>query len=174
MAKLFTLPSIAVLAVVGIGAGIHLGNGAANAINPFYSTPLPSRSHASLSATGTDGAPTTLSQAETRSTLDGCVGCRTEQQPMPEGYFAASLGAPRGYRAAYVAFSEPAAEPAPELAAIERYSSYPITETERELREIETRAAEQAERHIAPREQADALRAAEENASPRGTDRLIY
>lgn len=187
MAKLFTLPSVAMVAVVGIGAGIHLGNGAANSINPFYSTPLPSRSYASVSPAGTGGLhPISLSEAETRQTLGGaCVGCRTyaeeyvpgsslEQQQMPDGYYAASVGAPRGYRAAYVDFSEPAREPDSERTDIERYASYPVTHTEGELREIEDHHAEQARQAIAAREQAEALRDAEEKSVPRGTEQLIY
>lgn len=190
MAQIFALPSIAVLAIVGTAAGIHLGNGTVDSINPFYYSPVPQQSFARLSPSyrGPAGQPQAgISAEEARYVLgSGCVGCRTypeeyrpdsswEQQQMPEGYTAASIGAPRGYRAAYEEGFETEAEaPDPALAAVQHYARYAVTEADHDVRTIEARAKLRAERAIAAREQAEALQSAGDQAAPRGTEQLIY
>lgn len=176
MERLFTLPIIAALTLVGVGAGVQLGQGAANAINPFYSTPVPPRAVAATIAQSGQ-RPVVLSQADSRAALGGCVGCRTYpeeyvpgsslEQQMPDEYYAASLGAPRGYRVAVeTGFEQEAPDPAPDesLADVERYASYPVTEHERDLREAEMRAAALSRTPDVPEERAEAP----------GLEQLIY
>lgn len=85
MAHPLTLPTAGLLALAGIGAGIHLGHSAIAEIDPMYFSEPPTRFHADLSANRPiDSAPpAALSQTEDLALGTGCIGCRT----FPEEYF---------------------------------------------------------------------------------------
>ena len=85
MAHPLTLPTAGLLALAGIGVGIHLGHSAIAEINPMYFSEPPTRFHADLSANRPlDSAPPTLLAAAKDPALgSGCIGCRT----FPEEYY---------------------------------------------------------------------------------------
>jgi hypothetical protein len=85
MAHPLTLPTVGLLAVAGIGAGIHLGYSAIAEINPMYFSQPPTRFHADLSANRPlDSAPPALlPQTKDAALGTGCIGCRT----FPEEYY---------------------------------------------------------------------------------------
>lgn len=93
MSHPLTLPTIGLLTLAGIGAGVHLGHSAIAEINPLYFSEPETRFHADLSANPpSDSAPPPLlAQARDPALGTGCIGCRT----YPEEYFPvheASLG----------------------------------------------------------------------------------
>ena len=142
MAHPLTLPTIAVLSLVGAGIGIHLGNASVAEINPLYFS-KPDRG-SKFYADLTPNAPRNwsavqaaeLSAAQAGETLHGCVGCRT----YPEEYFPvheASLGKSRTAYAPAVEEASYEPEPAvmtppepPQFAQVARYTSYPMTAEE--------------------------------------------
>ena len=85
MAHPLTLPTAGLLALAGIGVGIHLGHSAIAEINPRYFSEPATRFHADLSANRPlDSAqPALLAQARDPALGTGCVGCRT----YPEEYY---------------------------------------------------------------------------------------
>ncbi len=93
MAHPLTLPTVGLLALAGIGAGIQLGHSAIAEINPMYFSQPATRFHADLSANRPlESAPPALLRQATDSAFGtGCIGCRT----FPEEYYPvheASLG----------------------------------------------------------------------------------
>ena len=156
MAHPMTLPTIAVLSLLGAGLGIHLGNASIAEISPqyfdgakagskFYSDMAPNapRNWASVQATE-------YKAAQTGETFHGCVGCRT----YPEEYFPvheASLGKSRTAVAEVVEEPSFVAEPAvmtserpPQFAQVERYTRYPMTaEEEQEFAAAEAPASDE-------------------------------
>jgi hypothetical protein len=85
MAHSMTLPIIGVIALAGVGAGMHLGHSAIAEINPIYFSAPPSRFHGDLVPhRPTGSAPElVLAQADDSNALGtGCVGCRS----YPEEY----------------------------------------------------------------------------------------
>lgn len=180
MRRLITLQNAAALAIAGTGLGIFFGNTAIDAIDPHFYAPLPSAHYASLTpyrgAAISAPEPIQASAAETRVALgSGCVGCRTYpeeyhpdsalEEEAPEGYYAASLGAPNGYRPTV-------AEAAPEQDTVQRYASYAVTQDE--LREIAERGAVVTERLIQAQADAETLRQSEDEAAARGPEQLVY
>lgn len=136
MAHSLTLPTVGLLALAGIGAGIHLGHSAIADINPKYFSQPSTRFHADLSANRSlnSAAPTLLTQAEDPALGTGCIGCRTS----PEEYYPiheASLDRYSSGFAADAAASQPEPieeQPDPEAAhlrkaiqQVERYSRGP-------------------------------------------------
>ena len=85
MAHSLTLPAVGLLALAGIGAGIHLGHSAIAEINPAYFSEPSTRFHADLSANRplASAPPTLLSDAKDPALGTGCIGCRT----YPEEYY---------------------------------------------------------------------------------------
>jgi hypothetical protein len=135
------LPTAALLSLIGAGVGVHLGNAAISEINPAYlSAEEPrSRFYADLTANRPrDWAAVQVSELQAaesgRSLGTGCVGCRT----YPEEYYPvheASLGKPHtGWaevsQEAAPAETPQAAEPAVELASVERYAHFPVSAEE--------------------------------------------
>ncbi|MDP8912328.1 MAG: hypothetical protein M3N39_01970 [Pseudomonadota bacterium] len=85
MAHPLTLPTAALLALAGIGAGIYLGHSAIAEINPMYFSQPATRFHADLSANRPfeSAPPALLPQARDPALGTGCIGCRT----YPEEYY---------------------------------------------------------------------------------------
>ena len=85
MAHPLTLPTVGLLALAGIGAGIHLGHSAIAEINPMYYSQPATRFHADLSANRPIDStpPALLAQANDPALGTGCIGCRT----FPEEYY---------------------------------------------------------------------------------------
>ena len=85
MAYPLTLPTVGLLALAGIGAGIHLGHSAIAEINPMYFSQPATRFHADLSANRpVDSAPPALlPQAKDIASGTGCIDCRA----FPEEYY---------------------------------------------------------------------------------------
>lgn len=153
MAQMLTIPIAALLAVVGVGAGVHLGNSAIDAINPLYFTPIEgTQSYASLSANQSPGWA--IARKEDAGAMEfgtaglgsGCVGCRTypqEYHPQHDGSadgYAASAWTPDDYvPAQYPAYDE--SLPDDGIEQIERYTSYPVTHEEEAVRQAEPAVA---------------------------------
>ena len=108
MAHPLTLPTAGLLALAGIGAGIHLGHSAIAEINPSYFSEPPTRFHGDLSANRPidSSPPTRLAEAGDPALGAGCIGCRT----YPEEYYPiheASLDRYSGGFASAADVSEP-------------------------------------------------------------------
>ena len=84
MAHPLTLPTVGLLALAGIGAGVQLGYSAIAEIDPSYFSQPATRFHADLSANRPvdSSAPALLAQAQDPALGTGCIGCRT----FPEEY----------------------------------------------------------------------------------------
>lgn len=80
-----TISTVGVLALLGIGAGVHLGYAAIAEINPIYYEEAQTRFHADLSPNRrSDSAPEMmLVNAGDPAPRSDCVGCRT----YPEEYY---------------------------------------------------------------------------------------
>lgn len=140
MAHATTFSTLAALALVGAGTGVHLGRSAISQINPLYYSPLnTTKSYAALtphrSVEGTSSAARLAAIEDAAALGDGCVGCAT----YPEEYFPQRDGLEDGYSASawssrneepaaveYAAYQEAPAAPDPAREDIERYSSYPV------------------------------------------------
>lgn len=152
MAHPMTLPTVAMIALVGTGLGVHLGKEAISEINPLYFTmPEGTKTYAALTPQGTryDQAPPLRPASEAVGLGDGCVGCRSladdfEASPQPNE----ALYAQRRWDMP-VAEPEPALEQLPQVAQapseeqmlIRTYSSYPVTTEEQRRHELAIRAA---------------------------------
>lgn len=151
MAYPLSLPMTTVLAIAGVGLGVHLGRDSVAQINPsFFDNSPPSRFYASLVPD-----PPSLAASGIRSpqhpdaiVLDdsgNCASCGLSGQ-------AVYLADGSGYDQAYAQWSDPAPAraiaaahvtgdaadaPDPALDRIERYASYPVTAEEAEQIEEE-------------------------------------
>ena len=145
MAHQLTWPTIGVLALLGTGAGVHLGYSAIAEINPvhFASSQPRSSFHADLVPNRpSDSAPMTLASDEGLLGA-ACIGCRT----YPEEYYPIhDASVDGGYESDWA--SEESAEAAIELTAyavetlaeaarrkadlerVERYAHAPVTAEE--------------------------------------------
>jgi hypothetical protein len=138
-----TLPAVSALAIAGAALGILLGNSAISEIDPAYFSKPEARFHGDLTPyRSPESAQTALrSEGVAPGALgDGCVGCRV----YPEEYFPEHDGSVDGYSASawepveeasaqYAVYEAgEAAEPDERLAAIERYSSYRVSQDEPE------------------------------------------
>ena len=140
MAHPLTVPSLSVLALAGVGLGVFLGQAAISEISPaYFSDPSP-RFHADLAPHRSESAPAGLPQQRSVLALgSACIDCGSgagERYPVYEAGAA-------GYRSGYAASAdvpEPIhvpAEPSPEdvehqveLARVELYASYPVSQDE--------------------------------------------
>ncbi len=187
MARLFTLQSGAGLGIAGAAAGILIGNAAVDAIDPFFYSPLPSQSFASLSpyrspTTGSAGVIEASAEDGRYALGNGCIGCRTYpeeyrpdsslEQQMPDDYHAASLGAEYGFRTDESPTESTPPAPDPERDAIARYASYQVTQAPEPAPAVPVIAP--VNPAIAEHADAEAIRAAEDKAVPRGPEPLIY
>ena len=148
MAHPMTLPTVAILALVGTGLGVHMGKEAISEINPLYfSMPEGTKSYAALTPHGTnfDAAPRLRPASEAIGLGDGCVGCRSladdfSAPPQP----TESLYAQRRWDPPEAAEPEMtvervvqiAAPPDPERVLIQSYASYPVTIEEQRRHEL--------------------------------------
>lgn len=142
----------AALTIAGAGLGVHLGNGASSHIGAARAENS-GPSYASLVPNPKAGvADSYMVQASTPGEYDygsGCPRCTVVGGDVAardyvidadyeaaafEGYAAASIGAQDGYRTAE---ATPAEEPAPDLAAVTRYTDYPINAPEPDLEAAE-------------------------------------
>ena len=142
MAYSLSLPMTAVLAIAGVGLGVHLGRESIAQINPsFYEGDTPTRFYASLvpSPPSFEVAGIKPPQHPDAIVLDdsgSCASCGIDGQAV---YMADGAG----YEPAMAEWSEPAPPPVipaayrpgetpadPDLARIERYATYPITAEE--------------------------------------------
>lgn len=143
MARARDLPILGGLALIGAGAGLHLGWSAIGEINPVYF----SRAHPASSFHGDlgpnrsyDSGPQmpSIEQAGTRAPGTGCVGCRPypeEYRPVPDPAIE-QLYAPARERAASISVElaaygheppEQAARRKADLERVELYSRAPVT-----------------------------------------------
>ncbi len=85
MAHPLTISTVGVLALLGVGAGVHLGYSAIAEINPIYYSEAQTRFHADLSPYSRwDAAPEMMMvNAGDPAPRSDCVGCRT----YPEEYY---------------------------------------------------------------------------------------
>lgn len=146
MAYLAQLGMIGMVAVVGIGAGVQLGQSAIAEINPVYFREAETRFYADLTPAGYSPGTAYVPRQGMAGQLDlgtGCVGCRT----YPEEYYPAHEASGAEYEEEWAvdeavpALAEPPAEApeevarrAGELARVERYASAwtveaPVVET---------------------------------------------
>lgn len=141
----FTLPTMAALALAGTGLGLYLGKSAIAEINPaYFGTPYSeARFHSDLvpNRPNWDSAPPTLQNADlTLGYGTGCVNCRTypeEYVPVHDddvdALYADAADTPdRILDEAELEIAEIARRA--ELASIERYTHYPISDEERPAR----------------------------------------
>ncbi len=156
MAHALTIPTLAVLAVAGIGSGVYLGKAAIAEIDPAYYNEPETRFHADL----TPYRPSTsaavyragqLTPAELDQALgSGCVGCRTypeeyypEQDPAVEperNRWAEAAEQPAAQPAVYT--SEPDEARSADFASVERYTGYQVaSEAEGPAAEVELASA---------------------------------
>lgn len=139
----------ALLAVLGVGTGVHLGRSAIAEINPlYYSEPQAGASYAELSGYGRprEASPPAGEPEYAMAGLGtGCIGCRTypeeyypQTEPQVDGY-AASARAPREELVPQYAVYEAGAyaQASDEVTA---YSNYPVSEDE-DPEEVEVVAA---------------------------------
>jgi hypothetical protein len=150
MAHPLTIPTIGVLALVGSGLGLYLGNAAISEINPLYFTDPPARFHADL-APNRGGHPGSLAPRMTGADYQGlgesCIGCRD----YPEEYFPVHEASVDGYDRGLARSAEPAVqlaayEPEPaeqvmrrraDIERVERYARGPVVEEAVEAPAIE-------------------------------------
>ena len=111
MAHPLTLPTVGLLALAGIGAGIHLGHSAIAEINPMYFSQPATRFHADLSANRPldPAAPALLTQAKDPALGTDCIGCRT----FPEEYYPIHEASLDRYSSGFASSGD---APQPELA----------------------------------------------------------
>ena len=117
MAHPLTLPTVGLLALAGIGAGIQLGHSAIAEIDPVYFSQPPTRFHADLSANRPldTSPPALLAQAKNPGLGAGCIGCRT----FPEEYYPVHEASLDGYSSGFASNAD-----APEISVAEE-QSYP-------------------------------------------------
>ena len=141
MAHKLTLPTLSLLALLGAGAGVHLGRSAVAEIDPLYFSERPSRFHADLvpyqsPAPHTAILPSTDAALELQPACYGCAAPAADPAPFYEAPQAA-------YESRYDAAAEPVetadleAEPSraelqrqADLARVERYASYRVSQDE--------------------------------------------
>lgn len=144
MARALKLLPVAALALLGAGAGVHLGWSAIGEINPvhFASSDGGGRFHADLAPNRSFDSPPSLltpEQADSLAFGSSCVGCRTypeEYHPAPDPAVEA-LYAPAQADVAPVRLAVHQEEPAEDrarrvedLARVELYSRAPVTAEE--------------------------------------------
>jgi len=134
--RVWTIPTLALIAVLGVGGGVHLGRSATAEIGPRYIEEAGSRSFAGLSPyRGPERAYPSTVGADT-GFGSGCIGCREfpeEYYPRPDltpddGAASAWTPAeepPLAY-AVHQAGIEAEPEPEPAFAEVERYTHYPV------------------------------------------------
>lgn len=117
MAHPLTISTAGVLALLGVGAGVHLGRSAIAEINPIYYSEAPTRFHADLSPyRSTGSAPSiSLAQGGDAPIAGDCVGCRT----YPEEYYPIHDASIDRYSSDYALSSDVAPAPAAAEAAEE-------------------------------------------------------
>ena len=148
MANPLILPAAAMLALIGAGVGVHLGNAAIAEINPaYYDVEQPrARFYADMTPNLGGRNWEEVHRAELRATRAGlptqstCVGCRT----YPEEYYPvheASLGKPQTGWAEIdetpavemeAEVEASAADPDPQVILVHRYTHFPVTSEEAE------------------------------------------
>ena len=144
MASSLSLPMTAVLAIAGVGLGVHLGRESIAQINPsFYDNDLPTRFYADLvpNPPSFEVAGIQPPQHPDAIVLDesgSCASCGLSGQ-------AVYLADGSGYDPAMAEWTEPAPPPVipaayvstethadPDREMIERYASYPVSAEEAE------------------------------------------
>lgn len=143
------LPTLAAVAVLGAAGGVQLGRAAVKEIPArYFAPPEGTQSFAALSANrGWERAEASWTASRSYEGYDpgyGCVGCRTYPEeyhpihdPSVDGYddgYSASAPEPIATPEFQYAVEEDVAEgPAePDMKAIERYASFPVTLDEAE------------------------------------------
>jgi hypothetical protein len=129
MAHPLTLPTIGILALVGVGGGLYLGNAAISEINPLYFSEPPTRFHSDLTPNAgahLDAARPRLAGGDIQGLGSACIGCRT----YPEEYYPIHDASVDGYDRGFAA----AAEPQVQLAA---YDPEPAEEVLRRRSDLE-------------------------------------
>lgn len=143
MARAMTLPTVAVLAVLGVATGLHLGHSAIAEINPVHFSPhKPSSFYADMTPGGRiDSQPQPLAEMNAHALGSGCIGCGEypeeyipEHDPAVDFAFTSEPEAP-----ATIAFELAASEAEPPeeaarrrsgLDQVERYAWAPVTAEE--------------------------------------------
>lgn len=146
MPATMTLPIMAGLAILGVAAGINLGQSAVSEINPAYFSDPEDSFHADLVPyRSPDWAQ--VQAAEYRAAQQpvlvgdlgsGCIGCRDYPVEYVPRHDPAVDGYRQGYEDGYAAMPQPAQivvveTPAPDPARerIQAYSSYPVSSDEK-------------------------------------------
>ena len=138
MAHPLTLPTAAVLALAGIGAGIHLGHSAIAEIDPMYFSQEATRFHSDLSANRPvdSSPPGPLAQATDPALGPNCIGCRT----FPEEYYPVREASLDDYSGGYATTAE-----APQIEAAEEQPDPEIARLRQAIQQVELYARGSAE-----------------------------
>ncbi len=144
MAHAMTIPIVGALTLVGVGAGIHLGNAAIGEINPMYFSEPETRFHADLSPYRPSDSPRriVLAKAGDPALGTGCVGCRT----YPEEYYPTQDPAVEPFARTYSARAEIAPETA--APAIEQQADPEAVRLQGDIQRVQRYAAGGAETEL--------------------------